>query len=74
MLSGQVQDAAELRHAYAIGGYRGYLDRQLQILNVRSQREYVRLPWISRSYTLGWVTGIWRLAGLNVHTKSAQAG
>jgi eukaryotic-like serine/threonine-protein kinase len=41
VLSGQTQDAATLQHAYAIGGYRGYLGKQLQMLRVRSQHEYV---------------------------------
>jgi eukaryotic-like serine/threonine-protein kinase len=41
VLSGQDQDAAKLQSAYAIGGYRAYLDRQLQELKASSQREYV---------------------------------
>jgi serine/threonine protein kinase/tetratricopeptide (TPR) repeat protein len=41
VLSGQAQDAAELQHAYEIGGYRGYLHRQLSTLEVRSRRQYV---------------------------------
>jgi len=51
VLSGQAQDAAELQHAYAIGGYRGYLDRQLSTLNVRSQREYVAPLDFAQLYT-----------------------
>jgi serine/threonine protein kinase/tetratricopeptide (TPR) repeat protein len=51
VLSGQAQDAAELQHAYAIGGYRGYLDRQLSTLNVRSQREYVAPLGFAQLYT-----------------------
>ena len=41
LLSGQTQDAAALQHAYAIGGYRAYLGKELQMLQVKSQREYV---------------------------------
>ena len=51
MFSGQAQDAATLQHAYAIGGYRGYLDRQLRILNARSQREYVAPLEFAQLYT-----------------------
>ena len=41
LLSEQTQDAAALQHAYAIGGYRAYLGKELQMLQVKSQREYV---------------------------------
>jgi tetratricopeptide (TPR) repeat protein len=41
VLSGQAEEATKLKHAFALGGYRGYLDTQLKALKANSQREYV---------------------------------
>jgi tetratricopeptide (TPR) repeat protein len=41
VLSGQAEEATKLKHAFALGGYRGYLDTQLKALKADSQREYV---------------------------------
>ena len=51
VLSGQAGDAAKLEQAYATGGYRGYLDRQLQELKASSQGEYVDPLGFAELYT-----------------------
>jgi eukaryotic-like serine/threonine-protein kinase len=51
VLSGQAGDAAKLEQAYATGGYRGYLDRQLQELKTSSQGEYVDPLGFAELYT-----------------------
>jgi len=51
VLSGHAEDAAKLQHAYALGGYHGYLDRQLQALKASSQREYVAPLDFAELYT-----------------------
>lgn len=51
VLAGQAEDAANLQRAYAIAGYRGYLDRQLQTLKASSQREYVSPLDFAQLYT-----------------------
>ncbi len=51
LLSEQARDAAALQHAYAIGGYRGYLGKELQMLQAESQREYVAPLEFAELYT-----------------------
>jgi tetratricopeptide (TPR) repeat protein len=51
VLSGQAEDAAKLQNAYTSGGYRGYLDKQIQELKASSQREYVDPLQFAELYT-----------------------
>jgi eukaryotic-like serine/threonine-protein kinase len=51
VLSGKAEEAAKLQQAYATGGYRGYLEKQLQELKASSQQGYLDPLEFAELYT-----------------------